>query len=80
MKKFDFRMERPDLLKVGDQVHVSESVLTTLQGRMYYYTIDPALAMSKNIPAKDKLECFEGTVVEIEDKGALWNIWVEFDD
>ena len=57
-----------------------ESVLTTLQGRMYYYTIDPALAMTKNIPAKDKLECFEGTVVEIEDKGALWNVWVEFDD
>lgn len=80
MKKFDFRMERPDLLKVGDKVHVSESELTTLQGRVYYYTIDPALAMSGNIPACSRLECYDGTVVEIEDKGALWNVWVEFED
>lgn len=80
MKKFDFRMERPDLVKVGDEVTVSESSLKTLQGTMYYYTINPALAMSGNIPARDKLQCFKGVVTEIEDHEALWTVWVEFDD
>ena len=38
-------MERPDLLKAGDEVEMSESKLNTLAGTMYYYTIEPALEM-----------------------------------
>ena len=63
MQKIDFRMERPNLVKVGDKVTVDESMLQTLAGRVYYYTINPALAMSGNIPAKDRLKTNEGTVV-----------------
>ena len=80
MKKIDFRMERPDLLKVGDKIHVDESMLQTLAGRMYYYTIYPAVAMSGNIPAKDRLKMHEGTVTEIIDEGALWTVWCEFEE
>jgi len=80
LQKIDFRMERPNLVKVGDKVTVDESMLQTLAGRVYYYTINPALAMSGNIPAKDRLKTNEGTVVEIIDEGALWTVWCEFED
>lgn len=80
MKKIDFRMERADLVKVGDTITVSEYMLKTLQGTMYYYTINPAVAMSGNIPKADKLNIFEGKVVEIQDEGALWTVWCEFED
>lgn len=80
MKRIDFRMERPDLLKVGDHITVSEYVLKTLQGTMYYYTINPAIAMSGNIPKADKLNTLEGIVDEIQDEGALWTVWCCFED
>ena len=47
---------------------------------MYYYTIYPAVAMSGNIPAKDRLKMHEGTVTEIIDEGALWTVWCEFEE
>lgn len=65
MRKIEFKMERPGLLNVGDEVKVDESKLQTLQGIVYYYTIVPALAMSNNIPAKDKLKVFSGKVTNI---------------
>ena len=80
MKKIDFRMERADLVHVGDKITVSEYVLKTLQGSMYYYTINPAVAMSGNIPKAEKLNVLEGEVVEIEDEGALWTVWCTFED
>ena len=63
-KEISFRMERPNLLKAGDQVEMSESRLNTLAGTMYYYTIEPALAMSDNIPAAERLTSLSATVKE----------------
>jgi len=80
MKRFDFRMERPGLVAVGDKIEVRESVLKTLQGTMYYYTIHPAVAMSGNIPAKDRLEHLEGVVVQIDDHDSLWTVYCEFEN
>ena len=59
-------MERPDLLKAGDEVEMSESKLNTLAGTMYYYTIEPALAMSDNIPALRRLTSLHATVKEVK--------------
>ena len=53
-------MEREGLVKVGDEVQVDESELSTLQGVMYYYTIIPALAMSNNIPSRQRLKQLQG--------------------
>ena len=80
MKRMDFRMERADLVKVGDDITVSEFMLKTLQGSMYYYTINQAVAMSGNIPKPDKLNVMEGVVDEIQDEGAQWTVWCVFED
>ena len=79
MRRVEFKMERPDLLHVGDEVEVEESQLITLQGIMCYYTIIPALAMSRNIPYRDRLTNTKGTVVEIIPSGSAFFVFVEFE-
>ena len=46
MRRIEFKMERPGLLEVGQKITVTEGLLPS----NYYYTIDPSLAMSPNIP------------------------------
>lgn len=73
-------MERPDLLHVGDEIEVEESQVVTLQGIVCYYTIIPALAMSNNIPYKNRLNSFKGKVIEIKPSGSAFFVMVEFDE
>ncbi len=61
MRKMEFKMERPGLLKEGDHVTVSEGLLPS----NYYYTIDPSLAMSGNIPFNRRLKSREGVVESV---------------
>ena len=61
MREMEFKMERPDLLKAGDHITVTEGVLPS----SYYYTIDPSLAMSGNFPFTERLMEREGEVVEV---------------
>ncbi len=61
MREMIFKMEREGVLSLGDKVTVSEGVLPS----SYFYTIDPALAMSANIPFRERLMVKEGTVVDI---------------
>ena len=65
-------MERPDLLKAGDEVEMSESKLNTLAGTMYYYTI--ALAMSDNIPALRRLTSLHATVKEVKYENSVYTV------
>jgi hypothetical protein len=67
-------MERPNLLKAGDLVEMSESRLNTLAGTMYYYTIEPALAMSDNIPAAERLTSLKATIVEVVDANSVYTV------
>ncbi len=74
MQEVHFRMERPGLLKPGDRFEMSESRLNTLAGTMYYYTIEPALAMSDNIPAAQRLTCMEAAVREIREENSVFTV------
>lgn len=80
MKTIEFRMERPGLVQAGDEITVDESALKTLQGKIYYYTIRPALAMSGNIPAREKLNILSGKVAKVEESEGYWTIFGEFED
>ena len=76
MRRMEFKMERPGFLEVGQKIHVTEGVLPS----NYYYTIDPALAMSANIPFRDRLKTKDGIVVDITENPRGFYVTAEFDE
>ncbi len=74
MRQMEFKMERPGLLQEGQHVKVTEGVLPA----SYYYTIDPSLAMSGNIPFRERLTQKEGTVRQILENERGFYVMVEF--
>ena len=76
MRKMEFKMERPGLLEVGQSITVTEGVLPS----NYYYTIDPSLAMSANIPFRNRLKCREGVVSDIVENSRGFYVTAEFDE
>ncbi|MDD6207136.1 MAG: hypothetical protein PUB10_01260 [Clostridiales bacterium] len=75
MRKMDFKMERTGLVEIGDRVEVTEGVLPSA----YYYTVEPAVAMSGNIPFRDRLTATEGIVTDIQENQKGFYITVEFE-
>ena len=78
MRTMEFRMERQGLLKAGDEVELRESTLQTLAGTMYYYTIEPALAMSNNTPKR--LRVRKGTVLSVEEEESVYTVTAVLDE
>ena len=76
MRRIEFKMERPGLLEVGQKITVTEGLLPS----NYYYTIDPSLAMSANIPFRDRLKSREGTVVDIQENPRGFYVLAEFNE
>ena len=74
MREMEFKMERPGGLEVGQAVTVSEGVLPS----SFYYTIEPALAMSGNYKLRERLESREGTVVDIKETPRGFYVTVSF--
>ena len=74
MREMEFKMERPGVLEVGQAVTVSEGVLPS----SFYYTIEPALAMSGNYKLRERLESREGTVVDIKETPRGFYVTVSF--
>ncbi len=77
MRDLIFKMERPDLVKEGEVVEVVEFPLPT----SWYYIIEPAIAMSANIPLTKRLKTNKGKIVKIEQSQDVgWYLTVEFDE
>lgn len=72
----EFKMERTGLLEVGQSITVTEGVLPS----NYYYTIDPSLAMSGNIPFRNRLKSREGVVVDVVENPRGFYVTAEFDE
>ena len=76
MRKMEFKMERSGLLEIGQQITVTEGELPS----NYYYTIDPSLAMSGNVPFPERLKTKEGTVKKIIKNDRGFYVTVEFEE
>ena len=72
----EFKMERKGLVQQGEEVKVTESALPT----SYYYTIVPAVAMSKNYQGYERLRSRKGIVKEIRETPRGFYIVVVFDE
>lgn len=76
MRQMEYKMERPGLLQVGDEVNVIE----TAMDNFLYYTIEHALAMSGNIPFREALKTRRGKVTNIEERPQGFYVTLEFDE
>ncbi len=76
MRLMEFKMERTGLLKEGDVLPVTESVLPN----SWYYTLGKAYAMSGNYPFSQRLKSREGTVKEVKETDKGYYVIVAFDE
>ncbi|MCR5153245.1 MAG: hypothetical protein K6B75_00205 [Lachnospiraceae bacterium] len=74
-RTMSFKMERPGLVKVGDLVDVREG---NLPNSVFYYVIEPAVAMSGNYGLGDRLFETKGTVTDIKENERGFYVTVEF--
>ena len=76
MREMEFKMEREGLVKPGDRITVSEGVLPS----SWYYTIEPAIAMSANYELRERLSVREGVVKEVRTDASGYTVVAEFDE
>lgn len=76
MREMIFKMERPGLLQEGQRVTVTEGLLPS----NYYYTIDPSLAMSGNVPFRERMLAREGVVTTIEENDRGFYVTAQFEE
>ena len=76
MRLMDFKMERENLVHIGEKVKISEGVLPS----SWYYVVEQAIAMSANYSFRERLHSTEGVVREIKKTDRGFYVVVEFDE
>ena len=76
MRTIEFKMERPGLVKAGDEVSIIEREGTS----SYSYIIDPAVAMSCCYTGRDRIKSDHGIVKEVKHNDRGYYVIVEFDE
>ena len=76
MRTIEFKMERPGLVKAGDEVSITEREGTS----SYSYIIDPAVAMSGCYTGRDRIKSDHGIVKEVKHNDRGYYVIVEFDE
>lgn len=76
MRQMEFKMERQNLIEIGQVLPVTESKLPN----SYYYTLGRAYAMSGNYTTLERLHAREGKVVDIRETPKGFFVTVEFDE
>ena len=76
MRVEEFKMERENLVKPGDVVKIVEGVLPS----SWYYTIVPAVAMSRNYRFGERIKSTEGVVESVDKTERGYFVKVRFDE
>ena len=75
MRTEPFTMER-NVLEVGQEVQITEGRLP----RAWYYTAEPAAAMSANIPLNRRITSKKGVVTAKRLDGSTYTVDITFDE
>lgn len=76
MRTVEFKMERPGLVSAGDTVNIIEREGTS----SYSYIIDPAVAMSGCLAARERIKSKTGIVKEVRENSRGFYVIVDFDE
>lgn len=76
MRVEEFKMERPNLVTIGQEVEIVEKNTIAF----YYYIIVPALAMSGNFPFGQRIKSTKGIVKDIRENEKGLFADVEFEE
>lgn len=76
MRQEKFKMERPNLVQIGDEIEITE-----IQSNLNYsYIIEPAVAMSGCFKNANRIKARTGVITNIEHTPRGYMVTAEFEE